>query len=243
MPLLEGGSLAGQVARLVDDPRAAAEVVAAIAGAVHHAHQHGSILHRDLKPANVLLDEQGRPQVADFGLARWTEGETAHTPSGAVVGTPSYMAPEQARADKELTTACDVYGLGAILYELLTGRPPFQAGSPLETVMQVIDKEPEPPRKLNPKVDRALEAVCLKCLEKDSARRYASAAELAEELWRWLRGEPMRARPASPWQRLAKWARRRPRAAALIMLGLVIALAVVALYTRPAPVPIPRARP
>jgi RNA polymerase sigma-70 factor (subfamily 1) len=240
MPLLKGGSLAGQVARLADDPRAAAEVVATIARAVHHAHRHG-ILHRDLKPANVMLDEQGCPQVADFGLARWEEGETGHTPSGAVLGTPGYMAPEQARADKDLTAAADVYGLGAILYELLTGRPPFQADSRLETLMQVIDKEPAPPRALNPKVDRELEAVCLKCLEKNPARRYASAEELAGELERWLRGEPLRARPASSWRRLGKRARRSPRATALVTLCLVIALAVslVALWQHYANLPDP----
>jgi serine/threonine-protein kinase len=225
MPLLEGGSLAGQVARLVGDPRAAAEVLATIARAVHHAHSHG-VLHRDLKPANVLLDEQGCPQVGDFGLARCEEGETGHTPSGAVLGTPGYMAPEQARADKDLTVAADVYGLGAILYELLTGRPPFQAGNRLETLMQVIDKDPAPPRTLNPNVDRELEAVCLKCLEKSPVRRYGSAEELAVELERWLRGERVRARPAGSWRWLIKGARRRPRAAAFVTISLEIALAV-----------------
>jgi serine/threonine protein kinase len=217
MPLLEGGSLAGQVARLAGDPRAAAEAVAAVAGAVHHAHRHG-ILHRDLKPANVLLDERGRPRVADFGLARWAEGETGHTPSGAVLGTPGYMAPEQARGDRELTPAADVYGLGATLYELLTGRPPFQGESPLEVLRRVLVDRPVRPRVLNPKVDRDLEAVCLKCLEKDPARRYATAQELADDLGSWLRGEAVRAQTDRPRIRLS-W-----RAGLLCLAGLIVGL-------------------
>jgi serine/threonine protein kinase len=216
MPLMQG-SLAGEPGGTAGDPRAAAEVVAAVAEAVQHAHEHG-VLHRDLKPANVLLDEQGRPQVADFGLAHWAEGDTGHTPSGAVVGTPAYMAPEQARAEKALTPACDVYGLGAILYELITGRPPFQGNSPLEVLRRVLADRPIRPRALNPKADRDLEAVCRKCLEKEPAKRYASAREVADDLRRWLRGEPVRAQPGWPVRRLA-W-----RAAVLGLAALVVAL-------------------
>jgi hypothetical protein len=218
MPLMEGGSLVGQVARLSGEPRAAAEVMAAVAGAVHYAHERG-VLHRDLKPANILLDAAGRPHVADFGLARRVD-DTAATPSGAVIGTPAYMAPEQARGEKNLTPAADVYGLGAILYELLTGRPPFQAATPMDTLLQVIENDPDPPRRLNPRIDRRLEAVCLKCLEKEPRYRYPTAQALAEDLGRWLRGE-VRVSRAGPVRRLADRARRRPL---LVALGLLVLL-------------------
>jgi hypothetical protein len=226
MPLMEGGSLAAGPGRLADDPRAAAEVVAAIAGAVHYAHQRG-VLHRDLKPANVLLDDNGRPLVADFGLARRAD-DTAATPSGAVLGAPAYVAPEQARAEKNLTVAADVYGLGAILYELLTGRPPFRAATPLDTLLQVLEKDPDPPRRLNPRIDRGLEAVCLKCLEKDPPRRYPTAQALADDLGRWLRGEPVRAWRAGPGARLARWTRRRSPVAALGLLAVLTGAGAVA---------------
>jgi serine/threonine-protein kinase len=215
MPLMEGGSLVGQVARLAGELRAAAEIVAAVAGGVHYAHERG-VLHRDLKPANILLDADRRPHVADFGLARRAD-DTAGTPSGAVIGTPAYMAPEQARGEKNLTPAADVYGLGAVLYELLTGRPPFPAATPLDALLQVIEKEPDPPRWLNPQIARGLEAVCLKCLEKEPRDRYPTAKALADDLGRWLRGEPVRASRAGPVRRLAYRARRRPL---LVALGL-----------------------
>jgi hypothetical protein len=226
MRLMEGGSLAGQVARLAGDPRAAAEIVATIAGAVQHAHERG-VLHRDLKPANILLDAERRPHVADFGLARRAD-DTVATPSSAVIGTPACMAPEQARGAKELTPAADVYGLGAILYELLTGRPPFLGDSSAEVLRQVLRDPPARSRAVNRKVDGALEAVCLKCLFKDPARRYPSAQALADDLGRWLRGERVLARLVRPWDRLARGARRRPGVTVLVVLALVLATAGLA---------------
>jgi WD40 repeat protein/predicted Ser/Thr protein kinase len=223
MKLIEGRSLAQEHEQWSGDSRAAARLLATAARAVHHAHQHG-ILHRDLKPANVLLDEQRQPHLTDFGLARRVDGGSNLTQSGAIVGTPGYMAPEQARGERGLTTGVDVYGLGAILYELLTGRPPFQADNPLDTLLLLLERDPEPPRRLNPRLDRDLETICLKCLHKEPGKRYASAEDLAEDLERWLAGEPISARRISPWRRLLKWARRRPAAAALV---LVSALALV----------------
>jgi serine/threonine protein kinase/fluoride ion exporter CrcB/FEX len=207
MKLIAGGNLAGCVADLVSRPRDAAALVAKLARAMHFAHQRG-ILHRDLKPANALLDADGTPYLTDFGLAKRLEGDSGLTRTGAVVGTPSYMPPEQARAEKQLTTATDVYSLGAILYELLTGRPPFLAATAIDTILQVMEVEPVHPRSFNPKADRDLAAIALHCLQKAPESRYESAATLAEDLERWLQGEPTKARPPSLSGQAWRWLRR-----------------------------------
>jgi WD40 repeat protein len=225
MKLIEGSSLARPPAGFRDDPRQAARLMAVVAGAVHHAHQHG-LLHRDLKPANILLDSDGQPHVTDFGLAKRFTGDPSQSHS-AIVGTPSYMAPEQAAGSKGLTTAADVYSLGAILYELLTGRPPFRAATTLDTLLEVQHREPERPRRLNPLVPSDLETVCLKCLRKEPRRRYGSAQELADDLERWLRGEPILARASGPGERLAKWVKRKPAAAALVFVSAAAAAALL----------------
>jgi serine/threonine-protein kinase len=214
MKLIDGSNLAQQVTRYTQDPQATARLMATVAQAVHHAHQRG-ILHRDLKPGNILVDREGQPYVTDFGVARRVEGHTGQTQTGAILGTPSYMPPEQARSEKVLTTAVDVYSLGAVLYELLTGRPPFRAETPLETVLQVLEHEPDRPRVLNPRADRDLETICLKCMEKEAPKRYGSADALAEELERWLAQEPIQARPVSRPERMWRWCRRNPLVAAL----------------------------
>ncbi len=223
MKLIEGESLTRQIDELVGTPRNAARLLATVARAVHRAHQRG-IIHRDLKPSNILIDRDGQPHVTDFGLAKRIEADpdSRLTQSGAIMGTPSYMPPEQAAGRvRQLTTAVDVYSLGAVLYELLTGQPPFQAESVMDTLVQVLENEPRRPRSLNPHADRDLETIALKCLEKDPARRYGSAEALAEDLERWLNHEPIRARPVSAPERVAKWVQRRPAIAAL---GLAIVI-------------------
>ena len=215
MKLIAGVSLDKKLAAFAADFAAAARLVAIVAEAVHHAHQRG-ILHRDLKPANILLDEDGKPHVTDFGLARRIENDSELTQSGMPMGTPSYMSPEQARGEKgALTTATDVYGLGSILYALLTGQAPFAGSSLAETLDMVRGEPARPPSRLNGRVPRDLEIICLKCLEKDPDRRYASASALAQDLNRWLGGEPIQARPVGPATRCWMWCRRHPLPAAL----------------------------
>jgi WD40 repeat protein len=234
MKLVDGGCLGERLAERTRDTAAAARLLVTVARAVHFAHQCG-VLHRDLKPGNILLDADGTPYITDFGIAKRLDGDS-HTHTGSILGTPSYMPPEQARADKQLTTAVDVYALGAILYELLTGRPPFQAATAVETILQVMEREPQPPRNLAPGCDRDLETICLKCLEKDPRRRYPSAEALADEIDRWLRGEPILARPTTVLGRARKWVRRNPWRAGLAA-GLLVALVgglagMTALYLR-----------
>lgn len=231
MKLLEGGTLVDQARGGTPNPSEAARLLIKIARAVHYAHQRG-ILHRDIKPNNILLDSAGEPFLTDFGIAKLVAQNSTITHTHAILGTPAYMSPEQARGEaRSLTTAADVYGLGAVLYELLTGQPPFAGGIALETVRMVLDKEPRRPSSINPAIDRDLETVCLKCLEKEPARRYGSAEALAEELERWLRHEPIRARPSTTTERLAKWVRRRPAIAALAAVALVAVLAMLLLST------------
>jgi WD40 repeat protein len=250
MKLMEGGRLDRAVGNRPMAPRKAAELMVSICRTVHYAHQRG-ILHRDLKPANILLDTLGHPHLSDFGLARLVEQDSTLTRTAAILGTPSYMAPEQAlggrksgefltelesfeqngprrgdaqvamttqktsKKEPEITTAADVYGLGAILYHLLTAVPPFAAGTTFETVRLVLDTDPRSPASLNPAVDRDMETICLKCLEKDPRRRYGSAEALAEDVERWLRHEPILARPVGQAERLWRWCRRKPALATL----------------------------
>jgi WD40 repeat protein len=227
LELVDGGSLAG---KLQADPltgREAAALVEKVARAVQHAHEAG-ILHRDLKPANVLLTPGGEPKITDFGLAKQLNSDAGLSITGAVLGTPSYMAPEQAAGRLgDIGPTTDVYALGAILYECLTGQPPFRGSTVQETLDLVSRQEPTRPGRWVPTVPRDLETVCLRCLEKETTKRYATAADLADDLKRYLEGEPVRARPVRSWERAWKWARRRPVVAAL--LGLVVLLTVAGL--------------
>jgi serine/threonine protein kinase/tetratricopeptide (TPR) repeat protein len=225
MGLVEGGQLDAVAKREPMPIRHAAELIAKLARTVHYAHERG-ILHRDIKPGNILLDAKGEPHLTDFGFARLVETESTVTRTMEVLGTPSYMAPEQAVGNNaRVTSATDIYGLGAVLYQLLTGHPPFAGGTTFETVRLVLDTEPRQPSLLNPKVDRDLATICLKCLEKDPPRRYSSALALAEDLEHWLKHEPIRARRTTLFTRGRKWLRRNPTTA--VMVASLVALAAV----------------
>ena len=233
MALVEGGSLSDLVSDGPLVPKQAAELVRSISEALQYAHSR-NIVHRDLKPANVLLDEQGSPKVTDFGLAKDMQENSGLTTDGQIMGTPSYMPPEQAAGNvDEVGPLADVYSLGAILYYLATGRPPFQANSVMGTLRQVLMEEPDTPRQHNPAVDLDLATVCLKCLEKDPNRRYGSAGELADELGRYIRHEPIVARPLGRTARFGRWCRRNPVVASLIALVtvLLVAVAIGAMWT------------
>jgi WD40 repeat protein/tRNA A-37 threonylcarbamoyl transferase component Bud32 len=228
MGLVEGESLAAKVARGPLPPPEAADLVRTVAKAVHYAHQKG-VIHRDLKPGNILLDREGQPRVTDFGLAKRVTGESELTTAGQVLGTPSYMPPEQAAGKLDrIRPASDVYALGAVLYTLVTGRPPFQAANPVDTLLQVLEQEPVSPRQLNARVPRDLETIALKCLEKNPQRRYATAQDLAGELESYLAGKPIKARPLSSVGRTWRWCRRKPVLAGLIA-SVAVLLAVIAI--------------
>src|SRR5438034_1546240 len=226
MKFIEGGQLDEIVRREQMPIRQGAELIAKVARTVHYAHEHG-ILHRDIKPGNILLDAKGEPHLTDFGLARVVESESSGTHTLAVLCTPSYMAPEQAAGNNAAVgSVTDVYGLGAVLYQLLTGHPPFAGGTTYETIKLVLDTEPRQPRLLNPKIDRDLSTICLKSLEKDPKRRYPSALALAEDLERWLKHEPIQARHAGVFTRGRKWVQRNPTSALLAATLVAFAAAV-----------------
>lgn len=228
LEFVDGGPLDRALAGKPQKPLDAARLVETLSRAMHFAHGHG-ILHRDLKPANVLLTTDGVPKITDFGLAKKLEGDSSQTKDGSIMGTPSYMAPEQARGElKQLGPSADIYSLGAMLYEMLVGRPPFLGSSPFDTIMQVIKEEPVPPSRLIPKLPPDVETICLKCLQKEPAKRYASAELLAEDCRRFIAGEPILSRPISPAERAWRWCRRNPRIAGLLatVAGLLVLVAV-----------------
>jgi serine/threonine-protein kinase len=233
MEFVEGGTLAHKLRRGLLPLRQAAELIECLARAVHYAHEKG-IAHRDLKPSNVLLTLEGTPKIADFGLAKRLDADSASgqfddTRTGEILGTPAYMAPEQASGQtKDAGPGADVYALGAMLYELLTGRPPFEGRTSLQALYRVLHEDPVPPSQLQPRVPRDLETICLTCLHKEPGLRYRAAAALADDLKRFLAGEQLWAQPAGRWERLGKWVRRRPTAAVLLGVGLVAGLGLLA---------------
>jgi TolB-like protein len=236
MKLIEGAPLDELVRRELLPIRRTVELIAKLARAVHYAHQCG-ILHRDIKPGNILVDAKGEPHLTDFGLARLTETESTVTRTIETLGTPSYMAPEQALGNNnQLTSATDVYGLGAALYHSLTGHLPFAGGTTYDTIRLLLETEPRQPRLWNSKIDRDLTTICLKCLEKDPQRRYRSALALAEDLDRWLKHEPIRARRAGVFTRGRKWVRRNPLATGLMASLAALALAVIVIVWKVGPV-------
>jgi ABC-type amino acid transport substrate-binding protein/tRNA A-37 threonylcarbamoyl transferase component Bud32 len=240
LEFVDGGSLAQRLQGAAQPARWAAQLVETLARAVEVAHRHG-VIHRDLKPGNVLLTSEGAVKITDFGLAKRLGGQADQTQSGTILGTPSYMAPEQASGKtKEVGPPADVYALGAILYELLTGSPPFRTETVLDTLVQVREREPNRPRSLNPEVPQDLETICLKAMAKEPRQRYASARELADDLARFVNGLAIEARPVTSLERSWRWCRRNPGVAALsgVAAGLVVAVAVLlAARIRPGPTP------
>jgi serine/threonine protein kinase/Tfp pilus assembly protein PilF len=241
MNLVEGSQLDDVAKRELLPIRRRVELIAKLARAVHYAHDHG-ILHRDIKPGNILVDQKGEPHLTDFGLARLVETESTVTRTKEVLGTPSYMAPEQAVGEaRKLTRATDVYGLGAVLYQLLTGQPPFAGETTYETVKLLLETEPRQPRLLNPKIGRDVSAICLKCLEKDPKRRYSSALALGEDLEHWLKHEPIRAKRSGFFTHTRKWVRRNPTTSVLVTLLVALATGLsVSVWNRKARVIIPK---
>src|SRR6266700_2551654 len=232
MKFAGGGSLLDAAPALRSEPRRAIALTAKVARAVQYAHEQG-ILHRDLKPGNILLDGRDEPMVSDFGLAKWLEptGRLTRTPS--IFGTPGYIAPEQVNGSEgKLTASADVYSLGAVLFDLLTGRPPFTGEHALRTIQQAAEKPAPKLRSLDPGIDRDLETICAKCLERDPQARYRSAGELAEDLERWVRGHSIVARPVSPPVRLWRWSRRNPIVAGMAALLLVMGIAVSVMISK-----------
>jgi serine/threonine protein kinase len=237
LEFMDGGSLAQKLNGAPQPPRQAVDLVETLARAIHTAHEQG-IVHRDLKPANVLLTADGLPKIADFGLAKRLNPESGapaqrdQTKSGDIMGTPSYMAPEQAAGKtKEIGPVTDVYALGAVLYEMLTGRPPFRAETPFDTMSQVVSEEPVPPTRLQPKVPRDVETICLKCLRKEPGKRYASALALADDLRRFLNHEPIQARPVGRVEKLWRWCQRNPYVAGLSAIVVCLLLSVLLIAT------------
>src|SRR5262249_26441372 len=228
---VDGGSLLRKVAGTAQPEGEAARLVETLARAVHYTHQHG-VLHRDLKPNNVVLTADGTPKITDFGLAKVLDADLGPTRTETLLGTPSYMAPEQAAGDgRKVGTSADVYSLGAIFYELLTGRAPFQADTPLSTLEQVRTQEPVPPRRRRPSVSVDLETICLRCLEKEPGKRYPTALALADDLHRFLQGQPIRARPVPVWQRLWRAARRDPARVARALAAATMACLLLAAWS------------
>ncbi len=224
MKLVEGGSLASAMPELLKDTKSAVSLMAKVARAVHFAHQRG-ILHRDLKPGNILLESQDNPVVTDLGLAKDVRSDSDITHTGAIVGTPAYMPPEQAAGEKEITTAADIYAIGAMLYELLTGRPPHTGGSSFDVIRNVLEKEIVTPRQVNKKVNRTLSLICMKCLQRDANDRYSSAGALADDLENWLEGKPVSARSPSVGSQIGSFLSENLKSAAAAMLiGLGIGL-------------------